>query len=316
MLLLVLALQWPGSSALLLARTARYDPSPRPETVADMRKVDTLPMQLLRLNASNDVIYGYPRNEDKYVSGELADKGGWDTDRVSTICELFREIGGRGSFLDVGANIGGYSIPMARCLEEQGHGGHVIAVEGIRMNAEHLMASAYKNRLADLISIFNYAVVGDASTASHVRMNIAPSNKGGSSVSGYKPPGLIEGDEVQDGGLVDVRATTVDAIMRMLGKGRYQPVFAMKLDIEGSEGHALNGARRLLASPPCVLQIELKEEWLERAGTPMLAIAQLLSQAGYVREGGHDIDITSHTNHFDQLLYQKDYEGCKARFAQ
>mmetsp|Transcript_28935 Transcript_28935/g.77227 ORF Transcript_28935/g.77227 Transcript_28935/m.77227 type:complete len:121 (+) Transcript_28935:1-363(+) len=55
-----------------------------------------------------------------------------------------------------------------------------------------------------------------------------------------------------------------------------------KVDIEGHEGHFIKGSQLLFSEfPPCILTIELIEDWLERAGTPAGEILDLLAGWGY-----------------------------------
>ena len=59
-------------------------------------------------------------------------------------------------------------------------------------------------------------------------------------------------------------------------------VFAMKLDCEGCEGAALFGARTLLAeNPPCLILMEVTEQYLCDAGTPWPRVRDFLEGYGY-----------------------------------
>merc|ERR1719379_1924392 len=98
-----------------------------------MRSVDVGEMKPVTLSGTSDVLYTYPVEEDVFVSGSIAENGGWETNLKDELCGEFKKLSKsvKATFLDVGANIGTYSVPMARCLSEQGLAGRVVSVEGV-----------------------------------------------------------------------------------------------------------------------------------------------------------------------------------------
>jgi FkbM family methyltransferase len=78
------------------------------------------------------------------------------------------------------------------------------------------------------------------------------------------------------GTVVCVRATTLDTLTASLGR-----VDLVKLDLEGAELRALQGARRLLSEDRPALMIELEPEHLKRQGGSIGALESLLRAAGY-----------------------------------
>lgn len=253
------------------------------------------------------ILYGYNRSEDEFVSGALAKGRLWESRSSSEFCKLFQGVKGRADFLDVGANIGTWTIPMARCLQSQGMGGRVVAVEGVRPIAEYLEASVVRNSVegnlnATGVDVYNY-VVGDGfvtpelvgnATASSLRISLDPTNKGGSSII----------NQAENATFVDAQMTALDSILNVSNI----KVFGMKMDIEGNEGRALKEAKRLLANPPCILNIELNRKFLSRAGTPREDVVEMLRHAGYNISTDGRPSITS------DLYFQTDFESCKARF--
>lgn len=289
----------------------RFVPNPKPVSTEEMRSVSVDGMKRVTLSGSSDVIYTYPVEEDMFVSGSIEETGGWETNLKDEVCGEFAKIDKsvQATFLDVGANIGTYSVPMARCLLEQGRTGRVVSVEGVPSIADHLEASVYQSGLHDQIDIYDYAVSDGNMTDDTVDMNLAPSNKGGSSVLGNKPKGLVEGGEVQDGDVVVAKVTTLDSILRRNPKMRN--VLVMKMDIEGSEGHALNGAKKLLADyPPCVIELELNPDWLERAGTPIESVLDTLRGAGFDVPEDQPVDAVQ-----TPIFRQRDFDACVARLS-
>merc|ERR1719162_581546 len=74
---------------------------------------------------------------------------------VNRLCAEFRRTTGPAHFLDVGAKLGGYSIPVALCLQEIGHGGKVIAMEESPAIAQELKSSVVANALEGTIDVYN-----------------------------------------------------------------------------------------------------------------------------------------------------------------
>jgi len=172
----------------------------------------------------------------------------------------------------------------------------VIAVEGMPPIADHLAVGILANNLQNNVDMYNYAV-GAPDDPKKVTMSLNPVNKGGSTVKGNKP----FTDEMNDDQLqnlfhpgkkaqpwepklavteYDVPLTTGDLMLKQ--NPAMKAISFAKVDIEGHEGHFLKGAQHFFSQyPPCLLTIELIPEWLERAGTPIEEILDLLVGWGY-----------------------------------
>merc|ERR1719346_499916 len=92
-----------------------------------------------------------------FVSKSITPDGYWEKAQSDELCRQYGNLNGTADFLDVGANIGTWSIPMAQCLRKLNRGGSVIAVEALAANAMHLAASLRANSFQN-IDLFNYAV--------------------------------------------------------------------------------------------------------------------------------------------------------------
>jgi FkbM family methyltransferase len=238
-------------------------------------------------------IAAFDKKADQGVSGGLLAGIGWEKEHIKDLCRLFREdLHSVGNFLDVGANIGTFTISLADCLKFTG--GRVVAVEGMPPIADHLAVGLLANNLQNNVDLYNYAV-GAPDDPKKVTMSLNPVNKGGSAIKGNKPFTEMSGEQLQDlfhpgkvhqGNQVvevkeyDVPLTTGDLMLK------YNPtmkaISVAKVDIEGHEGHFIKGAQQLFSQyPPCILTIELIPEWLERAGTPVEEILDMLVSWGY-----------------------------------
>jgi len=264
--------------------------------------------------------------QDQGVSGQLTSGAGWETTHIANLCEQFMKNGEIGNFLDVGANIGTFTIQLADCLRP--HGGRVIAVEGMPPIADHLAVGLLANNLQN-VDIYNYAV-GAPDDPKKVTMSLNPINKGGSAVKENKPFTEMDDEQLQDLFHPNKkhqkyeRKVTVEEYEVPLTTGdlmlQYNPAMKAiqiaKVDIEGHEGHFLKGSQNLFSRyPPCILTIELIPEWLERAGTPVEGILDMLvgwdythvPSADHLRAGGPQTNT--------KTIWQKNLTACLDRVA-
>lgn len=257
---------------------------------ANLRVPETNGQQLVQ-------IFGFPFKEDEHVSASVSYHGGWEPQLIQTLCSKWNTpLEGQGApgsnFLDLGANIGVFTLTMAACLRNKG-GGEVIAIEANPMIAEHLKAGIVANQMSNIV-LYQYAV-GDPDPKNSMPMNVPPRNKGGSSV-------------VWNGtaGTVSAQLTTMDAILK--NNVALQKVLAAKIDIEGSEGRTLNGGTQFISRhAPCFLIIELTPDLLSKAGTPHQNLIQKLTGAGY----GSMTALPGAPDHY--YIEQKDLDKCFER---
>lgn len=294
----------------------RFIPDPVPETFEQVRKsfVDShardshgsklVPVQEQGLlGGKNVTIMGYPPEEDEEISGALHASGGaWETYHMAHLCDPWQE-GARGYFLDVGANVGTYTLPMADCIRGKGS---VISVEGMPSIAHHLRAGIVKNEAENVI-LYNYAV-GGTTHLNSVTMQLDDLNKGASSVMGNKPG---ESGVEQ----IVVPLTNLDAMLHQ--DPRMKALLSAKVDIEGNEGRMLRGAMELFTNyPPCYLVMELIAPWLDSAGTPIEGIITLLRRNfSYTSVPGSKFLRHSRWRARTVHIVQQDLEGCTKRVA-
>ena len=176
---------------------------------------------------------------------------------------------GRGDvFLDVGANVGFFSLTASRRV---GPGGAVHAFEPVPRLARLL------RRTVDINSLTNLTVVEAAVGASSGETTMAVMKD-----SAYSH--VLEGAEAaaSDHGdlqVVPVRTVSLDEYVAEKVNGR--PT-VMKMDIEGAEVAALNGARYLLSAPngPAVI-CEIGEPHLARFNNQPHDVFDLFAGWGY-----------------------------------
>jgi FkbM family methyltransferase len=157
-------------------------------------------------------------------------------------------------FVDGGANVGYYSILAAKAV---GPGGMVVAIEAIPPTADQLAQNLELNGIANALIV--QKAIQDDPHGRPVEIGVRQGYFGLAS-------SVVE-NEVESHCRVRVEATTIDRICE-----HYSRVRLIKLDVEGAELAALQGAKKTLAKTDYVV-VECNES--------QEAICQLLSDAGF-----------------------------------
>lgn len=201
--------------------------------------------------------WGTMRVEDRdvYVGQSILTYGEFSPIERRTLCSLVR----RGDVvLDIGANIGGLTLPLA---EAAGYTGHVLAFEPQRQAADLLLWNVtHRTSPAASAPITLYAkAVGRAAGA--VRFPDLPAD-------GLMNVGGIEAGAVQSGEGYEVETITIDS----LGLSRCDLI---KCDVEGMEPDVLEGARDTIAR--CRPTLYLEADRAEKRD----ALFAILQELGY-----------------------------------
>ena len=159
--------------------------------------------------------------------------------------------------IDVGANIGFFTVPFAKWV---GAEGRVISIEPEAANCSSLRRRVERLGLGQVVSIVEAAAV---EAAGEVKLALNPDHPADHRVA-------VEG--------IRVRATTVDAIMV---ENCWPSVSLIKIDVQGSEVRVLRGAAETLSRFRPALFVELDESNLREAGTSSKELLDDLSTRGY-----------------------------------
>jgi FkbM family methyltransferase len=174
---------------------------------------------------------------------------------------LRRSVNPGATVVDVGANIGVYSIESALAV---GPNGRVISIEAAPGHVQKLRENIQLNRMTNVVVV--EAALGAA--PGEGRLSLPDGDN-----LGMFTLGSVSGSQSH---LVAVR--TLDDILDELGVDR---VDFVKMDIEGSEYHALCGAQaRVMGDRPTIL-IELNEVALRRCNSSSAEVKKLLDNFGY-----------------------------------
>jgi FkbM family methyltransferase len=186
-------------------------------------------------------------NTTDFIDRELALKGVWEGEQLEDFAAICRSHH-VDYFLDIGANAGVYSVIFAI-----NHlGGDIVAFEPDPGNHARLMANLEANNLVGTVRVMQVAV-GD--TAGEMTLMEAGAHNRGESwiVHPDKPP-----EEAPGVAQHVVRQIRFDDEFTIAGK-----IVLVKMDVEGSEFHALAGMERTLRDNQCYLQVELYSDRFE-----------------------------------------------------
>jgi FkbM family methyltransferase len=192
------------------------------------------------------------------IDRELAINAIWEAEQLedfAAICRTHHV----DCFLDVGANAGVYSIMLA----VKNLGGEIIAFEPDPGNRARLLANIAANGLQGRIRVVA-AALGDK-PGDVILMEAGRHNRGESWIAHPdKPP-----EEAPGVASHVVRQIRFDDAFAFSNK-----TILIKMDVEGSEFHALAGMERTLRDNRCYLQVELYSDRFEE-------LKALFSRLGY-----------------------------------
>jgi len=175
--------------------------------------------------------------DDEVVHGHYLRHGSWSPGHQELLFErLFPK--GQGSLLDVGANIGLVSIPLA-----ERRGVRCLAFEPEPRNFRLLQRNIDTHGLGTRVEAFNLALYSEQATLS---FELSPTNSGDHRVRSSAPAdGASEADAESSRELIRVPAVRLDELVRV---DELERPIVMKVDTQGCEARVLKGAEGLLES--------------------------------------------------------------------
>lgn len=158
--------------------------------------------------------------------------------------------------LDVGANIGLFTIPLALSARERG--ARVIAFEPVPANLERLRAGLAANGLDEVVTVMPFAL-----GAARGRLRLAPE------------AGALGGNAGRSTEGIDVELRTLDELDG-LGACTF-----VKIDVEGGELDVLRGGERFFRHARPRIVLELNRPWMEAFGWSVADLRELSERWGY-----------------------------------
>jgi FkbM family methyltransferase len=174
---------------------------------------------------------------------------------------LLRHMPVDGLFLDVGANVGYFSLLLAHSMPN----GRVIALEPNPPIAALLEESIARNQLGDRITLHRVAA---ADTAGTLQFGVDPANTGHSRLANEHHAGSIS-----------VETVVLDEWLPPLLDGRRLSL--VKIDVEGAECRVLRGMSRLIAEHRPAIVVEGYDEHLREFGDSLADLRAMLVHADY-----------------------------------
>lgn len=196
---------------------------------------------------------------DRYVSTAIEKWGHWESSGTAIVLQLLRS---DADFVDIGANIGWYSLVAAHAL---GARGHVHSFEPELLNLEKLKSNISINNL-DNITVNEWALSNRSGVAT---LHVSDVNLGDHSLFAlHSRPGTTK--------------VVLDRLDRYDGIHHDRPL-VIKLDVQGGEVDVLEGARGILETQTrdIVLLCEVAPAALAGAGRATCELASLLNGFGF-----------------------------------
>lgn len=164
-----------------------------------------------------------------------------------------------GTFVDVGANIGVYSVFASRIV---GEGGRVVSIEANPKTYRYLLANVERNGIKNVTA-----------------RNCAAGEAGGTLLLTENKRNIGETHVTSTGETgISIDVDTLDAILAAQGVER---VDYIKIDVEGFEQSVLRGARNtLVRNRDVVVQTEIVDSHARRYGNSTTQIADYMAGLG------------------------------------
>lgn len=173
----------------------------------------------------NGTMFGYLRDDAVFTT--YLRTGHWNWDAVTYILKILH---GRGTFIDVGANIGMYSVPAARGSTK------VIAFEPDPSNFRMLNLNVQANGCED-VTLHNVALSSKSGT---LAFELSPANMGDHRIRQPTSAPALQGEESRT--VVSVPARRLDD---MVDIAALEVPVVIKMDVQGAEPLVIEGGRNV-----------------------------------------------------------------------
>ncbi len=231
-----------------------------PGVDAAWRKIYALlrPDDIVLVDAQGSRMYVKP--DDSGISSAIFSLGVWEPQETALFHSLIKP---GMTVLDVGANMGYYTLIAAKLVGDKGHSyAFEPDPDNYRLIVKSVQVNGYRN-----VTVFNKAV---ADEFGRVKLYLESTNWGHS----------LSAQNINDpAGAVEVETVTLDGLYA-LGKLGSKIDF-IKLDVQGAEGLVVKGARKVLLEHQPTVVMELEPARLRNMGSDALDLLCWFEAAGY-----------------------------------
>jgi len=176
--------------------------------------------------------------------------------------------------IDVGANVGFYSVLFGRLLQEGT--GRVVSVEPSPDVLVRLRANLARNGVADRVTVFAGAMA-DRKQMAHLQ-RLAGFDE--YATIGASMHHALDREQEEAPGKTERIAVAAESLDGLVEAHGLRPGF-IKIDVEGAEHLVIRGAVETLRVHRPVLMLEVVPALLQRNGTSAEEVFRLLHEAGY-----------------------------------
>jgi FkbM family methyltransferase len=218
----------------------------------------------LRVVLKNGLHFAWDPHEIRVAPSVLVNHGEYEDDELTTLLALAQ---GCRNILDIGANIGWYSLHLAQIVQPQG--GVVYAFEPIPTTYGALEHNITLNpALQAHVQTYALALGENSGTVEFY----IPAFQGSVAAS---RSALFPEDENQ---VVQGEMTTLDAFVR---KHDVQNIDMLKCDVEGAELFVIKGGLATIQAHRPLIMLEMLRKWAKKFDYHPDAIINLLGEHGY-----------------------------------
>jgi len=175
--------------------------------------------------------------------------GDYDTAAIRSVMRLLNP---DSIVIDVGANIGFWSIPLAHCLT---HGGRLHCFEPVPGNFERLTENIRQNSLDGVIRVHRLGL-SDHNGLAQISLRDGFGTETGNAA-------IVIEEEDLEFVCVEIQIRALDEIFDSFGEQR---IDFIKADIEGHEDKFLSGASNVIRRFRPILYLEINEPYYHRRG--------------------------------------------------
>lgn len=186
--------------------------------------------------------------------------GKYDADLINPIKSL---LSADSCFLDVGANIGFYTIAIAASLRSRNGSGKVLAFEPFEGNYQRLLENIALNGLEKYCSPYK---IGLSDTAVASELTLREDFRQGSGTGNAAIPTHPQFDEGFK--RVAIKLDRLDDIWKDFEKGT-AVIGLIKMDIEGHEDYCLKGAQKTIRSHRPIILMEVNKPYYAARGVEL-----------------------------------------------